>query len=418
MKRVIRCVGAAVLVSATSMTACASATTEVVAQFNDPATVPASRAVAIKNVHVRSMVNDQRADNQTVVIRDGRIVSIGSTVSAVIPPDATTIDGRGRVLMPALIDMHVHLRRAELASYLKTGVTTVRNMWGHQEITNYQRGIADGSLNGPTIYSLSNGFDGNPPQWPFTRLVLAPREAEPAVSAAVAEGWTTLKVYQSLSAEVYDSIVVSAKRHRVAFAGHVPTAVSVEHAIDAGQRSIEHLSGYDRAVSRRGGGGTFGWIDVDPSRFGPLIQRTVQAGTWNCPTLTIIATIALQHPASERASIIANRRRFVLELSQQGAKLIAGTDAGIDIVYADAIHDELREFVAAGLTPYQALRSATIDAAEYLGVPGLGTVTVGAPAELLLLDGDPVASIDNTRRITGLVVRGAWYSVAALGDLR
>ena len=417
MRLFVRCALVFVLVCATIIAACANSTTAV--EFSDTAVVRAPGAIAFTNVHVHSMLTDQRADDQTVVIRDGRIVSIAPSATATIPADAITIDGRGRILMPALIDMHVHLRRVELASYLKAGVTTVRNMWGHPEIVNFQRGIADGSLNGPTIHSLSNGFDANPPQWPYTRLVLEPREAEPAVAAAIAEGWTTLKVYQRLSAEVYDSIVASAKRHGVAFAGHVPTAVSVEHAIDAGQRSIEHLGGYDRAVSRRGGGGTFAWIDVDPSRFGALIQRTVKAGTWNCPTLTIIATIASQqHSASERASILANRRRFILELSRQGAKLIAGTDAGIDVVYANAIHDELREFVAAGLTPYQALRAATIDAAEYLGVAGLGTVTVGAPAELLLLDGDPAASIDNTRRITGLVVRGTWYSAAALGDFR
>jgi imidazolonepropionase-like amidohydrolase len=419
MAHVIRFSVFAAFVAAASIAACANGTTEVMPQFNDPDIVRAPGTIALTNVHVRSMVNDQRADNQTVVVRDGRIVSIASSASATIPPDATTIDGRGRVLMPALIDMHVHLRRAELASYLKAGVTTVRNMWGHTEIPNFRLGIQDGSLNGPTIHSLSNGFDANPPQWPQTRLVLDARDAEAAVAAAIGEGWTALKVYQRLSLSVYDSIVASARRHGVAFAGHVPTAVTVEHALASGQRSIEHLSGYDRAVSRRGGLGTYAWVDVDPSRFADLVQRTVQAGTWNSPTLAIFAKLAeQQHSSEELASMLTNRRRFVLALSQGGAKLIAGTDAGIDVVYAAAIHDELREFVAAGLTPYQALRAATIDAAEYLGVAGLGTVTVGAPAELLLLDGDPLASIDNTRRLSGLVIRGTWYSATSLGALR
>ena len=410
---------ATVLIAAASIAACASSSTGVVPNFGDPATIPATSAIAISNVHVVSMVNDRRTDDQTVVVRDGRIASIEPAASATIPPDAMVIDGRGRVLMPALIDMHVHLRRAELASYLKTGVTTVRNMWGHPEIATYRRGIEDGTLNGPTIHSLSNGFDANPPQWPYTRLVLDAREADDAVDAAIADGWTTIKVYQRLSLEVYDSIVAATRKRGIAFAGHVPTAVTVEHAIDAGQRSIEHLGGYDRAVTRRGGGGTFAWVDVDPARFGALAQRTYQAGTWNCPTLAIFARIAeQQHSPAERAAILTNRRRLVYELARTGARLIAGTDAGIDVVYANAIHDELREFVAAGLTPYRALRAATIDAAEYLSVPGLGTVTVGAPAELLLLDGDPLASIDNTRRLRGLVVRGTWYSADALGALR
>ena len=405
-----------VLLHSSGITACTNGATEV--GFIGPNVVRAPAPIAITNVHVHSMVNDQRIDDQTVIVRDGRIASIEPAAAAVIPDDATIIDGQGRVLIPALIDMHVHLRRIELASYLTAGVATVRNMWGHPEIANFKRGIEDGTLNGPTIHSLSNGFDANPPQWPYTRLVLDPRDAEEAVAAAVAEGWTTLKIYQRLSAEVYDSIVAAARRHGVAFAGHVPTAVTVEHAIDAGQRSIEHLGGYDRAVSRRGGLGTYAWVDVDPSKFAALVQRTVQAGTWNCPTLAIIAKISEQHTRSDRASLLANRRRFVQALSRQGAKLIAGTDAGIDVVYANAIHDELQEFVAAGLTPYQALRAATIDAGEFLGVPQLGTLTVGAPAQLLLLDADPVLSISNTRRIVGLVVRGTWYSSAALGALR
>ena len=170
MRLFVRCALVFVLVCATIIAACANSTTAV--EFSDTAVVRAPGAIAFTNVHVRSMLTDQRADDQTVVIRDGRIVSIAPSATATIPADAITIDGRGRILMPALIDMHVHLRRVELASYLKAGVTTVRNMWGHPEIVNFQRGIADGSLNGPTIHSLSNGFDANPPQWPYTRLVL------------------------------------------------------------------------------------------------------------------------------------------------------------------------------------------------------------------------------------------------------
>jgi imidazolonepropionase-like amidohydrolase len=134
--------------------------------------------------------------------------------------------------------------------------------------------------------------------------------------------------------------------------------------------------------------------------------------------MAIFTQLSQQHSPTERASIIANRRRFVAELQRQGARLLAGTDAGIDIVSPGvAMHDELRELVAAGLTPYQALRAATKDAGEFLRVPGLGTITVGAPAELVLLDGDPLTNIGNTSRVAGLLVRGSWYSASALAAL-
>jgi imidazolonepropionase-like amidohydrolase len=291
-------------------------------------------------------------------------------------------------------------------------------MWGHADILAIQREVAEGTTLGPTVHSLSNGFDANQPIWPFTRLVNNAGEADAAVQAAKAEGWSVIKVYQQLSAEVYDSIVQSAKRHGLEFAGHVPTAVPVLHALASGQRSIEHLGGYDQVITRRGGLGTFAWTTVDESRFASLIQPTVEAGTWNCPTLAIYVHLAQQHhPPNEQAAIVANRRRFVAELSRAGARLLVGTDAGIDVVFPAAIHEELREFVAAGLTPYQALRAATVDAAEYLRVPGLGTVAVGAPAELLLLDGNPLQDIEQAERIAGLIARGSWYPLRALDSL-
>ena len=396
---------------------CANGVTNAGPFPEDPGVIQAPATIALTGVHVLPMTTAQRLENQTVIIADGRIISIEPAGVNPLPAGATVIDGRGRFLMPALIDMHVHLRRGELASYFRAGVTTVRNMWGHADVAVMKRGIADGTIIGPTVYSTSNGFDGTPPQWPYTKILLDAREADGAVQSAVNEGWIAVKVYQRLSLEVYDSIALSARRRGMDFMGHVPTAVPILHALDMGQRSIEHLSGYDFAVSRRPNGGTFGWTDADETRFPELVRRTVQAGTWNCPTLAIYVHLAQQHSPNERAVIVASRRKFVAELARQGARLLVGTDTGIDVVTPFAIHEELSEFVAAGLTPYQALRGATIDAAEFLRVPGLGTVTAGALAELLLLDGDPLANVANANRISGLIAHGTWYPARALQSL-
>ncbi len=386
--------------------------------IQDLTVIRSTSAIVLRDVHVIPMTTEVRLDHQTVVVRDGRIESIAPVSTAAIPAGAVVIEGGGRFLVPALIDMHVHLRRLDLPAYLRYGVATVRNMWGFDGILTMQRDIASGTLDGPTIFSTSNGLDGSPPQWPYTRIVIDPDDADRAVAEMVANGWTTLKVYQSLSAPVYDAIVQSAKRRGVSFVGHVPTAVSVLHVLASGQRSIEHLGGYDRAVTRRGGLGTWAWADVDQSKFAELARKTVEAGTWNCPTMAIFAKMSQQHSADDRVAIVLNRRRFLAELSRQHARLLVGTDAGIDVVSPGAsIHDELREFVAAGLSPFQALQAATIHSGEFLGVPQLGTVATGAPAELLLLDANPIASIANTTRIAGLMVRGTWFPAGALNAL-
>jgi imidazolonepropionase-like amidohydrolase len=317
--------------------------------------------------------------------------------------------------MPALTDMHAHLLRADLPAYLKSGIARVRNMWGHPAITQLTGETSSGTTLGPTIHSLSPGLDGSPPQWPFTQLVNDPNRADSVVGAVAADGWTTLKVYQRLSRASYDSIVAAVKRRGLAFAGHVPTDVPIGHALASGQRSIEHLSGYDRAVSPGRSLGTWAWADADPTKFDALAKQTAAAGTWNCPTLAIYVQLSNQHTPAQRERIVLRRREFIHALWQNGASLLIGSDAGIDVVApGTSLHDEMREFVAAGLTPYETLRIATAEAARYLGVEKGGTIVVGAPADLLLIPGNPLADIGQVKRFSGMMLRGHWYTSAAL----
>ena len=160
---------------------------------------------------------------------------------------------------------------------------------------------------------------------------------------------------------------------------------------------------------RTGRGGTLGWVDVDLARFPPVIAATVAAGVWNCPTLAIYSELAKQSSPADREAIVRNRRAFVRALAQAGGRILLGTDSGIDVVApGTSIHDELRELVEAGLTPFDALRAGTTSAAEFLGRPDLGRVAVGARANLLLLEANPLANVANAKRIDGLVLGGAW----------
>jgi imidazolonepropionase-like amidohydrolase len=374
----------------------------------DPVASRASVPLVLENVRVVSMTSEAILADRTVIIRDGKVEAIGDA-SLPRPEGALVIAGRGRYLLPSLIDMHVHIRTGDLPAYPRAGITTVRNMWGWPGLPALAARVERGEAWGPRIISASQGLDAEPVQWPATVVVPSAGEAAAAVRAQHQAGWRYLKVYTRLSRETYAAIMDEAHATGMIPIGHVPSAVPVEEAIARGQRSIEHLTGYDMRVSRSGRQGTWAWVDADPSRYSALATLTEGAGVWNCPTLAIFVALSRQHPPAERPVIAAQRRRFVRDLHAAGAWLLAGSDAGIDVVAPGvSLHDELAEFVAAGLTPFQALRTATIEAGRFLEIPALGTLTVGAPADLLLVDGNPLADLARLRAPSGLVHRGAW----------
>jgi imidazolonepropionase-like amidohydrolase len=374
----------------------------------DPPASPASVPLLIRDVQLITMTGEQVLSGRSVLIGNGVIEAIGG--SELHPPaGAVVIEGRGRYLLPGLIDMHVHLNSADLPLYPHNGITTVRNMWGWPGLIPLIARVESGELTGPRIISASQGLDDEPVQWPATVVVANPAAAAQAVRAQRDMGWRYLKVYTRLRRDTYAAIMAEAAATGMIPIGHVPLAVPVQEAIAMGQRTIEHLTGYDRAVSRSGNAGTGGWIDADPSRYPALAVLTAGAGVWNCPTLAIYSELSKQSPPSQRAAILEQRRLFVRELLRAGAPLLAGSDAGIEVVApGTSLHDELDELVAAGLSRYQALQAATGEAGRFLGIEGLGTLAVGAPADLLLVAGNPLTDLGRLRRFDGLVHRGGW----------
>lgn len=313
-----------------------------------PERVGQDHPIVFMHVNVVPMDRDEVLANRTVMIRDGRIEWIREGDSS-IPADAVAIEGRGRYLMPGLIDAHVHARRSDMALYRAAGITSVRNMWGHDGIKQLTAELESGSLVGPRIVSASPGVDGTPVQWPFTQVLEDATLAPQLVHNLTSEGWSFIKVYTNLPAAAYDSVLAAAHDEGIEVIGHVPVRVSIEHALTAGQRSIEHLMGYDRALSATHNNGTFGWADANEAGFAPLVALTAAHGMWNCPTLEIYKKLAEQQGPSARERMIRNRRVFVKQLSDAGAPLLAGTDAGIDVVPAGfTLQSELEELVAGG----------------------------------------------------------------------
>lgn len=421
----------------------------------------AAAALAFIDVNVVPMDGARVIRGQTVIVRGGRVVFMGASGSVRVPRGATRIEGRGRYLMPGLFDMHVHLERfdreSQLLLFVANGVTTVRNMDGRPQLLAWRERIAGGDLLGPTIFTAGPILEGKPPFWDDTRVVETPAQAEAAVGEQKRAGYDFIKVYHTLDREAYEAVVAAAKRVGLAVAGHVPRGVGLRGTLAARQTSIEHLEGYAEEVeaddsplrNQRSWLKRYFAVKVDDDKARAAAEATRRAGAWNVPTLVERQNSALPGPelaarskrpelkylppqavtlwsqSNERvtrrmspedfgrvAEGERTRKRLVKLLHEAGAGILVGTDTPNPFVVPGfSVHEELQNLVEAGLTPYEALRAATRDAAEMLGASGeVGTVTVGKRADLILLEGNPLESITNTTRRVGVLVRGRWYA--------
>ena len=375
-------------------------------------TAAPARPVVIRHASVVPMDTERVIADQTIVVQDGRIASVGPDSLARVPAGAALLDVHGAYVVPGLIDMHVHVRSADMPAYLESGVTSVRNMWGFAALPDFIARIERGEVAGPTIYSASPGLDATPVSWPQTQIVEDPALADSVVAAQVAAGWRFIKIYNRLSEPVFDAISTSARTRGIRVVGHVPFAVPVEHALDSGMASIEHLTGYGVALTTDSGASPVNsWIHIDASRVPGLAARTASAGTWNCPTMAVIDVVSESLDDATRAAVLGHRALMIRALHDAGARLVAGTDSGIDLTAPGvSIHDELADLVGAGLSPYEALRAANSGAAEFLEAQDdAGTIAAGRRADLVVVAANPLEDVEALRHPSLVMLRGAWH---------
>jgi len=422
---------------------------------------PNDALFAFVGVNVVPMDSERVIRDQTVVVRKGRIAAVGATKSVRVPKGAIRIDGRGRYLMPGLADMHVHLeyfdRDAQLLLFLANGVTTVRSMDGRPNILSWRKRIADGSLLGPTIFTAGAILEGKPPLRDDNRVVETPAQAAAAVEEQKRAGYDFVKVYHTLSRETYEAIITAAKKQGLPVAGHVPRSVGLQGALAARQESIEHLDGYLDEIeaddsplrNQRSWLKRYFAVKIDGDKIRGTVAATRQAGAWNVPTLVERQKSALPlervrawaqrsemrylppetadfwNQANERNTRRMSpedfehlvegervRKHLVKSLYEGGARLLIGTDTPNPFVIPGfSLYEELQNFVDAGLTPYQALKAGTRDAAEFMGaLDETGTISVGKRADLILLESNPLEGIMNVTRRVGVMGRGQWHT--------
>lgn len=410
----------------------------------------AEATVAITHAGVVDVERGRLQPDQTVIVRGGRIVAVGPATEVPVPAGAEVLDGTGRYLMPGLADMHVHLyTEGDLFTYVANGVTTVRNMAGDTTHLRMRRRVADRTIVGPRIVTAGPVVEATPLSHPDNAPLDDPSAVRAELARQHAAGYDFVKVYNALARPVYDSVVAVARTLGMPVAGHVPLSVRLDGALAAPQRSIEHFRGYIQALAPASAplasdasfrDWSVAWARIDTTRVTELATRTVAAGVWNCPTFTF--TVHELSPAAAHARLLARPevRRLSLEglpkdratasylrafreedfaaaqrglegqfrllraLDAVGAGLLVGTDSWLA---GYAMADELELLVRAGLAPGRVLRMATLDAARFLGEDAdRGTVTPGRRADLVLLDGDPLADVGNVRRVRAVMVGG------------
>ena len=434
---------------------------------NVPAPRPGQGTPPLVLTHVR--VFDPRTGrvrpDQAILIEGRLVKALGPTESLAVPRAARTIDGHGRVVIPGLWDMHVHLAlegRAAAAQYAAHGVTTVRDMGGSVEaIDSLRRAIASGSLVGPRIFAMGPQIENaatvadllrgatadDSAHARRDRLVLAnPAEATRAVDSLAGLGVNGIKGRDFADAATYWAIANAARRHGLPLFGHAPWGLDVDPVAlaDSGQRSIEHWyypndllsrprADYERIVAAYARNGTAlvptlaAWRQ---HRFtADSVERMLAAMRRDRRAADVPAVLwrvwaqdleRRRHERNGRPSTAAelggwNRALddFAHEahaLLQAGVPILAGSDIAFAHFSGEALQDEIVLLVRdAGFTPAEALRSATLAPARLLGLAdSLGTLGPGMVADLVVLEQDPTEEIENIRGVRAVMRDGRW----------
>ena len=362
-----------------------------------------------------------------------------------------------------------------LPLFIANGVTGIRDMGSDLDAVLRARSeVAAHRLTGPRMVVSGPMLDGPKVSFAASIAIKTPEDGRKAVNMLKRKGADFIKIQSGVPREAYFAIAAQAKNAGMDFEGHVPDAIRASEAISAGMRSFEHLIGIfeastpdeDALLKRRYGAGTVPasnkslvtFLDhYDAAREASIIALLAKNNVWQCPTLfwergqwlvdvidwkqdhdiAFMPRTWIEKTNAETqkgvlesmdADPLAVRRRFVdheLEIVRRmhaaGVQFLAGTDtpAGLDVLPGISLHLELQRFVAAGFTPLEALQTATVNPARFLGkLADYGSVEPGRIADLVILRANPLDDIANTRAIAGVVADGKYWSGSDIDALR
>lgn len=412
---------------------------------------------AFTHVNVLTMESESILENQTVLVKDGKILKIGAASDVKTDGATTIIDATGKYMTPGISEMHAHIPGNQngteiveetLFLYLSNGITLIRGMLGQPYHLSLRQQVATGDVLGPRIYTSGPSINGN--------TVTSVEEAETKITAQKAAGYDFLKLHPGLTRQNFDAVVATANKVGIPYAGHVSTGVGVRRAIEAKYASIDHVDGYVEGLvpsSIRVNPNTNGFFGInftgiaDESLIPELVAATKEAGVWIVPTQAMMerwigptdpVTLGenpemkymnpqtLNNWIRTKENVISNstyngdqanefnalRRKVIGALHNAGVGILLGSDAPqVFNVPGFSIQREMDAMSRAGISPYEILKSGTVNPAIFFGDEAeYGMVKEGLSADLILLNANPLEDIANMRKPAGVMVRGTWLN--------
>jgi imidazolonepropionase-like amidohydrolase len=386
-----------------------------------------------------------------VVIHNGRIVAAGPRSKIKIPGHANIIDARGKTILPGLWDMHAHFEQVEWGPiYLAAGVTTVRDCGNEFEfITAVRDAIAQGRGLGPRLL-LAGIVDGTSKYTLGVESVDTPEQARDWTDRYHAAGFQQMKIYSSVKLEELKAVADEAHRLGMTVTGHIPEGLNAYQAIEAGQDQINHITfirdimhaPFPSDMSRLDKAKALANLDLDSPEAQKALAFLKQHHTVVDPTMAVFEFFTVT-TAKPPASFEPGVNKVAPELAEQltdvepptewselgeqvfqkelaivgalhraGIPVVAGTD---QTVPGHSLHREIELYVQAGFTPMEAIQAATIVSARAMGLDQeSGTVETGKRGDLILIKGNPLEDIHNTRNVEYVITNGTLYHTAEL----
>lgn len=382
---------------------------------------------------VRVFDGEHVIERAHVVVRDGRVASVGRNAPSGLP----VVDGRGRTLLPGLIDAHAHVPNAgALRNALRFGVTTTVDMMTRPEFARTQRPRRDSVVRTDLADLYSIGVPVTSPRGMGTQFgitlttIASAAEAPQIVRARLAEGADLVKIMHepdagivsSISSETLEAVVAAARAQGALTTVHISSLRGAREVVAAHADGLAHLfsdSLIDAPLARQIADQQM-FVVPTLSNFaafeGGAQRRELAADPRIAPFLTAAQQKALTRPAPSKSSpmapylarfTLARATQNVRRLRAAGVRILAGDDAASDLVAIGAgMHGELELLVEAGLTPREALEAATAGPARAFRLGARGRIVAGARADLLLVEGNPLEDITATRAISRVFKNG------------
>jgi len=420
-----------------------------------------TKPLVFTRVTVIDTVDAKPKTDMTVIVKGNRITSIGKSSKIRVPKNAQVIDASGKFLIPGLWDMHTHLSfyadmkqpQPPLTAFpvlIANGVTGVRDLGGNlEQIDKWRKEIADGTLIGPRIVRAGAFVDGpkktNEFRASMTIVVNNPEEARRTVTTLKQRGVDFIKVHNGISHDAYLALADECRKQGIPLVTHLPRSVRMAEASNARTHSIEHIEtltesiSFDVAAGEKPKDPLLALAELTDDKAKSLFALFAKNGTWFDPTLVAYRSFVQEaeenvlknadswKKAVEGRTALFQRYLVLIGMMQRaGVGILAGTDFArkrSEYPYpvtqpGTDLHEELALFVEAGMTPLEALQTATLNPAKYLNIQkDYGTVKKGKIADLVLLDANPLDDIANTKKISAVVVNGRYLSKEQLQEM-